>query len=254
MNYGLYQSASGMITSLHRQNVIANNLANSETVGFRRDFAMVQQRKLAAQELPSQGVYGEDMLNQLGGGQFLSRSEADFSESLLEETGKDLDVGLKTSGFLAVSKGGQQYLTRDGQFTIDTSGQLVLASDPSAKVLGKDLKPIVVDPLAKTKISMDGSIIQHNATVEKLAIKDVDVHSLNKVAGGLFTNGAPLSDLKDSANPWVVQGSVERSNVEPTTEITQLLEAQRQLEANANMIRYQDQLLGRVVNDVAKVS
>lgn len=238
---------------MHRSNVIANNLANTETSGFRRDLAMVQQRKLAAQEMPAQAQYGNDLLNALGGGQLLSRSESDFSQSLLEPTGKDLDVGLQGNGFFAVAKDGQQYLTRDGAFSINNVGELVLANEPSAKVLGKDSKPIVVDPVAKTTIGRDGGIVQHNALVGKLAIKEVDTKTLTKMSGGLFTNGSQASDLKDMTAPWVVQGSLERSNVESTTEITQLLEAQRQLEANANMIRYQDQTLGRAVNDLAKV-
>ena len=110
--------------------------------------------------------------------------------------------------------------------------------------------------VAKTKIGPDGTILQHNAIVGKFAVKDVDVRTLMKMPGGegLFSSAAPVSELRDAQGMSVVQGSLERSNVEPTTEITQLLETQRQLEANANMIRYQDQTLGRLVNDVAKAS
>jgi flagellar basal-body rod protein FlgF len=251
--YGLYQSAAGMMTALHKQNVISNNLANAETVGFRRDLAMIQQRPTAAQELPALAGYGEDMLNALGGGQFLSKSESDFSSSILEVTGNAYDVGLKGEGYLVVSKGGQQFLTRDGRMTTDAAGQLVNAGN-GATVLDKAGKPIFVDPQARLTIDNEGRITQHNAVIAQLGLKDAPAKTLTKVGEGLFSGRIPVAEMKTPDAPWVVQNAVERSNVEPTTEITLLLDAQRQLEANANMIRYQDQTLGRLVNDVAKVS
>jgi flagellar basal body rod protein FlgG len=73
---------------------------------------------------------------------------------------------------------------------------------------------------------------------------------LRKMGGSLLDNGR---QKLQSGGGALRQGYLERSNVEPAVELTQLMDAQRQLEANANMIRFQDQMLSRLVNDVGKI-
>src|SRR6202167_1219493 len=118
MIYGLYLSASGVLTNSYRQDVIANNIANSETVGFKKDLALLQQRPTAAQEL---GRYDQtnSLLEPIGGGLLAANTVVDSSPGEIESTGNNLDVALQGKGFLAVSHNGQTHLTRNGQMILN---------------------------------------------------------------------------------------------------------------------------------------
>ena len=114
MIYGLYQSAAGMMTNEYRQNVIANNLANAQTVGFKRDVAVFSER-LRESELDRYSNPSNDLMEALSGGLWLGRTHTDFSNGELTRTGNPLDVALEGAGFLMVESGGRQLLTRDGR-------------------------------------------------------------------------------------------------------------------------------------------
>ena len=122
------------------------------------------------------------------------------------------------------------------------------------EVLDPDGKPIDVDGRLPVSISADGTVSQNKAAVGRIGLFDVaNPRDLHKMGGSLLSY--PNLDLKQLSKASGTMRSTfyERSNVEPTTELTSLMDAQRQLEANANMIRYQDQTLARLVNDVGKI-
>src|SRR5215831_18455464 len=113
MLYGLYLSATGVMTSSYRQDVIANNLANSETTGFKRDLALFQERSTEAQANPIDVHQGE-----------------------LEPSTNPLDVALVGRGYFAVQGQDGMKLTRDGQFMADRAGRLMLTNgDGGQRVL-----------------------------------------------------------------------------------------------------------------------
>jgi flagellar basal-body rod protein FlgF len=252
MIYGLYSSATGVLTSAHRQDVIANNLANVETVGFKRDLALFQERRTQAQMMgldPS--THSHEMLEGLGGGLTYAPTFVDFSQGELEATGNPLDVAIQGKGFFAVREQGKTMLTRDGRFMVDRQGYLVRANG-GQRVLDAREQPIQLDPAASASIRPDGSINQHGRVVGQLGTFEVaDTRKLVKHAGLLMTY--PNAKQIRPANAALRSEYVERSNADPMTELTQLMETQRQLEANANLIRYQDQTLGRLVNDVGRI-
>ena len=101
-------------------------------------------------------------------------------------------------------------------------------------------------------IGSDGTVHQHGQPVARLGVFDVADPS------GLVKQGATLlrkfdQALTAQANPTLHSESVERANVDPAVELAALMDTQRQLEANANMIRYQDQTLSKLVNEVGKI-
>jgi len=252
MIYGLYLSATGVMANSHRQDVISNNLANSETVGFKRSLAMFQER---ATEARSRGLgpSGTDpMLELLGGGLLLSPTAVDTSQGELEQTGNPLDVAIEGEGYFMVDDHGRQRLTRDGRMLIDRTGHLVLANGQGQRVLDGEGKAIVLQLSARTEIGEDGQITQDGGPAARLGV------FRPASAGRLRNEGGNLLELTDGRPPVSVQamvrsGFVERANVDPSTELVQLMETQRMLEANANMIRYQDQTLNRLVNDVGRI-
>jgi flagellar basal body rod protein FlgG len=254
MLYGLYLSATGVITSAYRQDVIANNLANSETTGFKRDLATFYQRPTADQENPLLAQFSSKMLDKIGGGTFASPTQADTTQGTLEPTGNNLDAGILGPGFFTVAgQDGQERLTRDGRFRIDRNGRLTLSTDQANPVLNSNGQPIVLDPTQPTRFDVTGRIYQGNQLAGQLGFVDItDPSKLTKQGGSLFGYD-PANGLRPALGE-IQDGFTERSNVDPAPELTQLMDAQRSLEANANMIHYQDQMLGDLVNTVGKVS
>ena len=260
MIYGLYLSASGVVTSSHRQDVIANNLANAETAGFKRNVALFQQRLTEAQSrrLGISPGFGDDRTNELlehvGGGIFASPSLVDARQGELEQTGSPLDVAILGEGYFGVSDRGQTRLTRSGRFMLDREGYLVLSDAAGHKVLDPDGNPIKFPPGGgEIEIRRDGLVTRASQEIARLGVFDVpDRSKLTKQGGTLLAYPDRLA-IKPVATPDLHAQFIEGSNVDATIELADLMETQRQLEANANMIRYQDQTLQKLVNEVGKI-
>lgn len=253
MIYGLYMSATGVLANSFRQDVIANNLANAETVGFKKDMALFQE---LGTEARLRGInpkrHSNPALESIGGGLRVRPTFVDRSQGELEPTGNSLDVAIQGNGFFAVRHQGRMMLTRDGRFTVNSAGYLAMAST-GHEVLDAKRQPIAVRRDLPITIQQDGSIAQGKEVVGRIGLFDVpDPRQLHKQGANLLAYPGAEQALRP-ADAVVRSAFVERANVEPAEELTRLLDAQRQLEANANMIRYQDQILGRLVNDVMKI-
>lgn len=241
MIYGTYLSAAGMANEQARQDLIANNLANVETTGFKRVLALYQERG------PQSGA--PDELAKMTGGRWMLPTQLDSSQGGLEETGNPLDLAIVgEDGYLTVEKNGTRHLTRDGQLAVNGNGELSLATDPAARVLDAVTdQPINVGQTPATDLAVDDrGVVRHIPTDQPLAqIKLAVADNIRPIGGNLLAFTGPLRPAADDVE--VRSGYVERSNVDPTTELTRLIEAGRLLEANANMIRYQDASLGRLI-------
>jgi len=254
MNYGLYLSATGVLTNLYRQDVIANNLANVETVGFKRNIASFEQRLTEAQQRRDTQLT-DPMLEEIGGGLFCAPTGTDMSQGELERTGNQLDIAIVGSGFFGVQDQGKIKLTRDGRFMLDNEGNLVMSNASASRVLDPDGNPVNLAGWVSTavEIGKDGTITAHGRPIGRVGLYGVaDPSKLVKDGGNLLSAPNLQKDMT-AVEPNLRNGFVERSNVDPATELVTLMESQRQLEANANMIRFQDQTMGRCVNDVGKI-
>lgn len=253
MNYGLYLSATGVMANSYRQDVIANNLANAESTGFKRDVPIFQERLTEAQANRALARRSNPLMENLGGGLKLAPTAIDFTAGDLELTGRTLDVGIEGNGFFAVREGKQTLLTRDGRLLIDKDGNLITGGTNPARVLDHEGNPIQLNPNLPTQIDETGQIYQQEQVVGRLGVYDVADHrQLMKMGEGRFLAGPDAGSMTQGSG-LVRSGFLERANVSPASELTQLIETQRLLEANANMIRYQDAMLGRLVNDVGKI-
>lgn len=259
MIYGLYLSATGVMASSYRQDVLANNLANSETVGFKKDLPLFQQRLTEAQQrrLPggSPSPFGgptNPLLEPIGGGLLAHPTQIDSSQGELEPTGSPLDVAIEGKGFFAVDEGGETRLTRNGQFSVNQDGQLILSNENGQKVLDTRQRPIQLEPTGGVAIGSDGAVTQNGQPVAQIGVFEVADNSrlIKQGATLIRTSG---QELTPATNATLHSKSVERANVDPATELAALMDTQRQLEANANMIRYQDQTLAKLVNEVGKI-
>jgi flagellar basal body rod protein FlgG len=253
MIYGLYLSATGVRASSQNIDVLANNLANSETVGFKRDLTLFRQRLTAKEETNQAGDWSDPVQEGIGGGMYLNPTLIDSQQGELEQTGNPLDVGIQGDGYLAVKKGDAVHLSRDGKMMVNQNGELVLANSSGARVLNAQQQPIVLQPGLPASIGSDGSITQGGNTVGQIGLFNVSDPTK------LVKQGANLLDLPSDQSLAAGTGTfhsgyIERSNVDPASELAQLMAAQRQLEANANMIHYQDETLQQLVQDVGKIS
>ena len=248
MIYGLYQSAAGMMVNEYRQDILANNLANAETVGFKREIASFAERLQASGAGQRDGP-SNDLMEALSGGIWLARTDTDFSEGAFIQSDNPLDVAITGPGFLRVNAGGREYLTRDGRMIMDPNGRLVSATD-GASILGQAGQPIRLNPRGG-EISIDeaGRIKQGNLTVARLGLVDVDNYEvLRKAGAGRFdANGATLT--RSSAK--LIPKFLESSGVEPIKELVTMIEAARAYQLNAQMVTLQDQSAGRLINAVA---
>ncbi|MGC4030403.1 MAG: flagellar hook basal-body protein [Tepidisphaeraceae bacterium] len=256
MIYGLYLSATGVITNSHQQDVIANNLANAETGGFRRQLALTETRQVESRVRQAMGLK-DPIRDNIGGGQFLAPSYYDQSQGILETSSNNLDVAFQGTGFIGVQDGqGQFRLTRNGSLMTDKDG--FLRTSAGQFVLSDQKQPIKLDLTGRKQVDLnidnDGNIkIQGEDTaLAKIGLfEPTDPNTIKAAGGNTFapTEGSQLVAAKGR----LLSGMTEGSNVEPATELTRLMETQRLLEANANFIRTQDQTLGRAVTDVGKI-
>jgi flagellar basal-body rod protein FlgF len=251
MLYGLYLSATGVVVNSYRQDVIANNIANSETIGFKKDLALLQERDNAGDETGN--ISFDPNMNNMTGGLFPAPTVLDTTQGDFQPTGNPLDVAIEGNGYFAVNSQGKLRLTRNGQFVMDNAGRLALFDASGPDVLDDKQQPIYLQPGQTATIAPDGTVSQKGNVVARLGMFNVPESSdLKKEGNTLFSvqNGAPLT----SATPVLRNQFLERSNVEPATELSALMDAQRQLEANASMIQTQDETLSKLVSDVGKIS
>jgi flagellar basal-body rod protein FlgF len=251
MVYGIYQSAVGLQVNQYRQEVLANNLANLETTGFKQDLAVVRERPIAARERSGSG--GSDRaLSGMTGGAYVSPTYTSFAQGALKHTGGRLDVAIQGDGFIAVRDGEATRYTRDGRLLVDADGHLVTAS--GHQVLGEDEAPIVVPANLAQKVTLggDGEVRAGQMKLGKLSLVDFeDKGRLSKVGANAFSADGGAVQREPQASLQV--GFVESSSIEPTQAMVSMIEVSRAYELNATMLGLADSTLSRAVNDLARL-
>lgn len=241
-------------TTLERQlAVIANNVANVNTSGFKSDQPLFE-------EYLSLGAHEDDFV---GSGRRVSFVQdrgtyRDFSQGPLQQTGNPLDVAIDGDGFLAVQTAGGEEYTRDGNLQINPQGQLVTNSgDP---VLGNNGPITFQQTDHDINISPDGTVTvvegtSPNDTIRgKLRIVNFadQQQSLTKQGGNLYSAANP-ADAQPDLKSTIRQGYVEKSNVNAVAEMTHMIEVSRAYAQVANMLQQQSDLHKNAINQLADV-
>jgi flagellar basal-body rod protein FlgF len=253
MDYGLYLSAAGAKAQITRQAVITNNIANSQTAGFKRDLVIMQSRLNASYEDPAMFPYRLPVYGDQGGGVTAVSDGIDLSQSTFEDTHNRTDFALNGPGFFTIAgDNGETLLTRDGRFMIDSEGALRTVAGGNRPVLNNAGEPVRLNPDLPLEIAHDGTITQNGqGTGLKLGITDADPKTLVKLGGNLLRSATPLTPA--SAETEVLQYKLENSGVEPMVEIVNMMEGQRAFDANARMMTYQDSTMS-LLNTVGRVA
>lgn len=249
----LYIAGTGMITQRSKMDVITNNIANIETVGYKRD----QMISRSFSDLLLEQINDDDpyIINQreevgpLNTGTHIDEVVTDFSQGSLEETGEQTDLAIQGDGYFSVlTPQGIRY-TRSGNFAADSNGDLV--TQEGYYVLGQDGGRLHVGTGDFT-VSSTGAITaegQTVGTIRLVAFEDQTV--LRKAGENLYTtyNNAQPAQV---TNASIKQGYLEGSNVDMATEMVEMLATNRAYESNQRIVKMVDESLGKTVNDLAK--
>jgi flagellar basal-body rod protein FlgF len=249
---GLYTAASGMLASMRRMELVTNNLANVQTAGFKQDRAALStfdEMMILQEGSPTPGSAGAN-LGELGMGAVAEEPMIDFTQGALQDTGRSLDIGLEGPGFFTVqTQDGLRY-TRDGGFTRDALGRLTTTQgDP---VLGFDGNPIEIPP-GKLSLDPSGALSVEGQPIGQLALVEFDLNQpLRKVGNNQFVARIEGDQPRVATATAVRQGFIEGSNVDMAGAQTTMMELQRAYQASQRLIQYQDEMVGRAVNDIAR--
>jgi flagellar basal-body rod protein FlgF len=244
VNVSLFQAAAALNASSRCQEVISENLASSSIPGFKKQdlsFSTIQ-----AGLMPSGGALGTQSyaLPKID-------TATSFAPGEIKSTGSKTDVAIEGSGFFEIElANGANAYTRDGEFQINTQGQLTTKT--GQPVMG-DAGPIQLDrdnsePLS---ISATGQISQGSDLKGKLKLVDFDNPKLLvPIGAGQFLANDPNLQAHEVSTPVVRQGYLESANTSSVIEMAGLINAMRGFEANQRIIQLQDERMGRTIAEL----
>lgn len=244
---------------MYRQDVWSNNLANVGTAGFKADYPLTRQRDAVRTEDGLMQMPSNQLLERLGGGLLLDRNRLDFSQGSLETTGDPFHVGVQGDGFFLVKESGDSRsdmirVTRDGRFLRNAQGVLVQATS-GLPVLDEQNRPITISDEATIKIQPDGTIIQKNERIARLAFVEFpNKDRLIKKGEGLFGADSVTMSSKRPASGKLVQGAIEQSSVDEVKALLSMQSAARDVSGNAGMIQAHDRTMDRAINVFGRLS
>ncbi|MEZ0537260.1 flagellar hook-basal body protein [Caldicellulosiruptoraceae bacterium PP1] len=253
---GIYTSASGMILNQKVMDITANNMANVDTTGYKKDIAQIESfSKILAKRINDRTIDSPDgSIGYMSLGADVSRIYTDTSEGLLKKTDQPLELAIKGEGFFTVEKinpqtnTAERFLTRNGAFTLNQNGELVTLD--GYRVLGQN-GSIKLNSTSNIRIDKQGNIYQNNQLVDKLLIINIDSkESLAKVGNNLFMINGNANPVQFSGE--VLQGYLEGSNVNAIQEMVNMISLLRNYESNQKAFTIQDETLQKAVNEIAR--
>ena len=257
----IYVAASGALVQEMRLEVLANNLANIETLGFKEDRSVFSnyisgyQNRITSPDpdlLDSEEPLTVFPYLPVNDHVKFEGTKINFSQGSIRQTGNSLDFALEGNGFFCVeTPAGVEQYTRKGNFKLNGEGELVTQNGLTVlrngggniKINGKN---VTIDE--KGTISVDG------ASVGTLKLVDFDPpYSLIKAGGSLFIPADSAITATEAAEVKVIQGSVELSNVDPIKVMTEMIEVHRAFESYQKIIRSMDEVVSESINEVGRV-
>jgi flagellar basal-body rod protein FlgF len=226
MDNAIYVGLSRQMILQRELDIVANNLANVDTVGFKLESMITNPDPVSL--APPGGLASMVTFASQGG---VAR---DFTQGPLIQTNAALDVAIQGRGFFQISTASGPRYTRDGRFKLDATGRLVTQDGDPVQGDGGD---ITLDPtLGPVGISGSGVISQSGQVVGHLSVVDFDsLAALSKDGNNLYRNDSNLTP-QPATSATLTQGAIETSNVEPVKEITLLIQINRAYDAISNMM------------------
>ena len=250
---GLWTAASGMVAQQMQTDVISNNIANTNTTGFKKSRAnfqdvMYQTLLIAGATTPGGGQVPTGI--QVGMGVRPSSVQKSFTQGDITQTGNDLDFAIEGRGFFKVNHNGEELYTRAGNFTKDSEGFITTPA-------GDRLQPEIQIPIDTTLVTLqaNGLLTAHGPGDTILLTEQIPLHNFVN-PGGLFAAGQNLfRPTEGSGQPTegipgedglgsVSNNYLEMSNVSVVEEMVSMIVGQRAYEANSKSVQTADAMLG----------
>ena len=282
---GLYTAATGMITEARRTDVIANNLANAATTGYKKDISVHHEfENMLIKRMYDDNISGGVPLNkglldtdsgdvtkfkgfkvdqntgvtigELGLGDYIAEIAVDYSQGAFESTGNTFDLAIAGEGFFAIQTPQGIRYTRNGAFFKNQDG--VLQDIRGYNLLDTRGNQITIPQGtadSSITVSGDGSIYTNGEETPLAQIQVVRFDNrlaVQKQGDNLF---APVNNAQpEPATGEIVQGMLEKSNVEIVREMVELIHNHRLYEANSKAVTTQDTMLDNSVNQIGRLS
>ena len=264
---GLYIAASGMITETKHTDMIANNLANASTTGFKRDDMAIREfepmllRRIndhsADTEVTSFKGFRIDgnrapRVGTLGLGSAVDEIATDHLQGAMQTTGNTYDFAISGEGYFVIDTPQGARYTRDGSFYRAANGQLQNVRGQA--VLSAQGRPITIPQEAvSVSVASDGRIYADGRQIAQMGFVQFDAPN------AVVKQGDNLYRAQEGARPTqatgvIEQGMLEASNTSVVTEMVELINNYRVYEAGSRAVQSQDAILDKAVNDVGRSS
>ena len=263
MSYGLYISSEGAMAQEYKMQTIANNIANLETPGFKREVSLQIARHTESVIL-GEVPFDTGMMTDIGGGVF-GATNTEFKQGPISPTELDSDLAIEGDGWFRVRDvaNGEEFLTRAGNFRVDRNGTFVTEWGRSRFQLLDTDGEIITLPVADSKtwkITDDG--VLHEVGVGRLQqialVQPDDLKTMVKIGENVYRMDIPentlgYQDIPDAERPRIRSGHLEMSSVNPSTEMIEMIVTSRAVETNVKMMHTQDEATGALISRVLRV-
>ena len=245
---GFYTAASGILTNERTLNVLTNNMANAKTPGFRASRVVTT-------------TFDHELLTRIEGyntgrigvGSPMRRVEdvlVDYSPSSLEETGSPYDMALDGLGYFNIQDAdGNQYLTRNGAFELDAENRLALTA--GGLVMAEE--GIIELPTSDFIVDTDGTIYDATGEVVDRLLLTIPPEGtqIEEQRNGMYTVADMEANLPVDASTHVIQGALERNNIDLNREYAMVMEAQRAFQSCSSALQIIDRIDQKAAQQIA---
>ncbi|MAE74139.1 MAG: flagellar basal-body rod protein FlgF [Bdellovibrionaceae bacterium] len=264
---GIYTALSGAMAQANRLDTIANNLANVNTAGFKKDnqtfyeYLTAREKTPDVIQVPRIPASIESFYDVQGGDRGYvdaSGTYTDFSQGTLKATGNPLDLALEGEGFFEVLTPQGVRFTRDGSFKIDPQGRLVTKHGFPVLSQGANQPPeqrLIQVGNGNVTVAYNGDFYVSGEQAAKLSVVQPDnLDALAKAGAGLYSLKDNFETTLVDQQARVHQGQLEASNINVVQEMTDMISANRVFESTQKAIKAFDEMNRKLINEVPKTS
>ncbi len=266
---GIYTAVSGAVAHNAKLETIANNIANANTPGFKKDKQLFREYLTSYEKQPTvletpKVPASIDSFYPINGGDksFVDTdgTSTSFEQGALKLTGNPLDIGIEGEGFFEVLTPSGVRFTRNGHFTLNADGVVVNKQGHPLLLEGVEGQPfeerfVQVDDQKDFSITVKGDIFVSGANFGRLSLKvPTEKDALMKQGNSLYTIRENFENqMINATQARIHQGSFEQSNVNIVQEMTEMINATRVFESTQKAIQAYDQMNQKLTNDVPRL-
>jgi flagellar basal-body rod protein FlgF len=256
---GIYTAVSGMIVGEAKQGVINNNISNANTTGFKSENLINKKFDDVLMKNYDKVIGGKNVKNVIGNlslGTEIDEIVTNYNEGIIRTTDSDTDFAINGNGFFTILKDDgiskNELFTRDGHFHVNSKGYLV--NNDGDKVMGSNVETGKNEPIyvgnGKIRLDQLGSIKIDEKEKYKFSIVDFENYKDIKKIGDNYYTCNKTSKLD---NYTVIQKKLEKSNVNITDEMVNMMAVMRNFQSNQSVLKSLDNVLDKSVNQLGKV-